>query len=356
MLEHGGKLIYFAKKYQIAPSDWLDLSTGVSPFTYPCQMVDMNTWNRLPEDDDGLALAAENYYGCSQLLAVAGSQAAIMRIPEVITTLHNAKGLKKEQPLVVLPAIGYKEHQHAWQAQHWQMLFYQDLPSAAELEQADVLVVINPNNPTGKLIDCQRLAKWQSQLAQRGAYLIIDEAFIDCTPEQSLLCYFNGCLPENLIVLRSIGKFFGLAGARVGFVFASSVLRGFLANKLGPWTISGPSRQIVKSALNDNAWQLAMREQLRASSQQLRQVLAFFFNESTITGTDFFQRVSFSKNAAEILHQQLCKQGILTRLCDELDAIRFGLPANKQEFNRLEEALQHAMIAIHSDKPTVNNI
>ena len=97
MLAHGGKLIYFAKKYQIPQNDWLDLSTGVSPFTYSCQKIDDNVWNRLPEDDDGLALAASTYYGCSQLLAIAGSQAGIMRLPVVITTLQGSRRQEGEQ-------------------------------------------------------------------------------------------------------------------------------------------------------------------------------------------------------------------------------------------------------------------
>lgn len=342
MLEHGGKRIYFAEKYQIAQSDWLDLSTGVSPFTYPCQAVDMNAWHRLPENDDGLELAAANYYGCAQLLAIAGSQAGIMCLPKIVANLRSVSGQNSKQAKVALPAIGYQEHQHAWHGKtgRWQRQFYQDLPSISDLEQADVLVVINPNNPTGKLIDGALLVKWQAQLAQRGAYLIIDEAFIDCSPEQSLLNYYNDNLPDNLIVLRSVGKFFGLAGARVGFLFASLAIREAVANKLGPWTLSGPSRQIVKIALNDNAWQYAMREQLQASAEQLKQLLAQFFSESRITGTDLFQRVSLSITDAKRLHHQLCQQGILTRLCDELDAIRFGLPKNNQEFKRLEQALQ----------------
>ena len=347
MLTHGGKLIHFAKQYQIAESDWLDLSTGVSSFTYPCPTVDINAWNRLPENEDGLELAAEKYYGCAQLLAIAGSQTGIMCLPEIITHLRSVSDQKHKQGVALLPAIGYQEHQHAWREKsaNWQRRFYQDLPSSSDLEQADVLVVINPNNPTGKLIDCALLVKWQAKLAQRGAYLLVDEAFIDCRPEQSLLSYYHNDLPDNVIVLRSVGKFFGLAGARVGFLFATQAIREQAANKLGPWTISGPSRQIVKNALNDHAWQVVMREQLQASSQQLRRLLTQFFAETMITGTDLFQRVSLSTNNAKILHQQLCEQGILTRLCDELDAIRFGLPKNSEEFERLEQALQLSLVS-----------
>lgn len=345
MLEHGGKLIHFAKKYQIAQSDWLDLSTGVSPFTYACQTIAMSAWNRLPENDDGLELAAENYYGCDQLLAIAGSQAGIMCLPEIINKLHSVSGQKSNQGRVALPAIGYQEHQYAWQVKtpNWQRQFYQDQPSNSDIAQADVLVVINPNNPSGKLIDRTLLVSWQEKLAQRSAYLIVDEAFMDCYPEQSLLSYYHHNLPDNLIVLRSVGKFFGLAGARVGFLFASQVIREQANKMLGPWTISGPSRDIVKSALNDTVWQITMREKLRVSSQRLRQVLTQFFPEKMITGTDLFQRVSLANENANKLHQQLCKQGILTRLCDELDAIRFGLPKNNEEFYRLTKALQQCL-------------
>ena len=339
MLDHGGKLLSFAQQYQISVAQWLDLSTGVSPFTYLGSPIPAEAWNRLPELDDGLEAVAADYYGCDTLLAVAGSQAAIMVLPEVVAQQRGRLGL------VALPSVGYQEHQHAWQGyrshdnERWTVECYEGTPSASLRARADVVVVINPNNPTGKRIPLSELNQWQATLQDRegslnGGVLIVDEAFVDCTPEHSLLG--QRALADNVIVLRSVGKFFGLAGARVGFVFAAPPLLEAMASILGPWTISGPSRYITTQALRDSGWQAAMREQLIADGMRLKALLERSFNCNT-TGTELFQTVLQAD--APLIHRWLCKQAILTRLCDEQNALRFGIPANEADWQRLEQVL-----------------
>lgn len=333
MLKHGGQLIEFAKQYQIPLAQWLDLSTGVSPFTYPCPPVTAAAWNRLPEIDDGLEQAAADYYACADLLAVAGSQAAIMQLPAIVA------GQRGKLGVVALPRVGYKEHQQAWQnycsanGERWQIELYDQIPDAALLAKAAVLLFINPNNPGAEKVSPAQLQQWQMQLQKHQGMLIVDEAFIDCTPEQSLL---SRPLAENVIVLRSVGKFFGLAGARVGFVFAQQKLLAALAQKLGPWTISGPSRAITRAALVDLNWQQQMREKLAADSLRLHELLSYYFN-CEIKGCELFQTVVLA-DAAQI-HQQLCTHGVLIRLCDQQDALRFGLPGSETQWQKLQAAL-----------------
>jgi cobalamin biosynthetic protein CobC len=351
MLEHGGHLLRFAQQYQIPVAQWLDLSTGVSPFTYPCSPIPTAVWNRLPELNDGLEQAAATYYGCNTLLAVAGSQAAIMALPQAVTASRGQTGL------VALPRVGYKEHQHAWQSYRnteqtdndtnrdtnrelWEIEYYEDIPSSSLLDRADVVLFINPNNPAAVKVPVAQLQQWQVQLQQHQGLLIVDEAFIDCTPEDSLL---NHPLADNVMVLRSIGKFFGLAGARVGFIFGQALWLDAIAEKLGPWTISGPSRWITREALLDSTWQQQMRQQLAQDSARLRTLLQnTFFNgkgcfTSNISGTELFKTVALTD--APLLHQQLCQQAVLTRLCDERDALRFGLPGSELQWRQLEIAL-----------------
>ncbi|GAB3527054.1 threonine-phosphate decarboxylase CobD [Photobacterium alginatilyticum] len=334
MLEHGGNLLQFSRQYQIPVAEWLDLSTGVSPFAYPCTSVPSAVWNRLPELNDGLEEAAAGYYGCEPLLAVAGSQAAIMALPEVIATQRGELGV------VLLPRVGYKEHQHAWQhfigpnGAKWQIEFYDTAPSESELARADVVVVINPNNPTGVRQPLELLQQWQAQLQQRQGLLIVDEAFIDCTPQHSLL---SRQLGDNVVVLRSVGKFFGLAGARVGFLFGNHLLLDAIALKLGPWTVPGPSRWVTREALLDRQWQRRMRQQLAGHSSRLRTLLTCYFSTS-VSGSELFQTVCL--HDAPMVHQQLCRHAILTRLCDEKNALRFGLPRDESEWQRLDVALK----------------
>jgi cobalamin biosynthetic protein CobC len=276
----------------------------------------------LPEVDDGLELAAADYYGSGQLLPVAGSQAAIQALPR----------LRSRCRIGVL-SPGYAEHAAAWLAAGHEVVALATADIEARLPELDVLLLINPNNPTAECFDSGQLLAWQRQLAERGGWLVVDEAFIDATPVQSLVPQAGR---EGLIVLRSLGKFFGLAGARVGFVFASPGLLSALAERLGPWSLSGPSREAARLALDDRAWQSATRERLVSESQRLARILRTS-GLSPVSGTALFQYCPEPQAAR--LHVWLARQGILTRLFNDPPALRFGLPGSEAEWQRLQRIL-----------------
>ena len=325
MLEHGGRLRRAAQQYGIALADWVDLSTGINPNAYPAPAVPASAWQRLPEDDDGLDAAAAAYYGSSALLAVAGSQPAIQALP---TVLSGAR--------VSVLAPSYAEHAHAWRARAPQ--FFSADPDAAEaaVVTSDIVVMVQPNNPTGALFERSRLLDWHTRLARRGGWLVVDEAFIDPTPDASLAPLAGA---DGLVVLRSLGKFFGLAGARVGFVLAPAAVRAQLAEQLGPWTISGPARHVARSALADVGWQTDARVQLRRDGQRLAALLRQAGLDSC-TGTRLFQWIVLADlAAATALQHALAQHGILTRLFTHPPALRFGLPPDEAGWSRLEHAL-----------------
>ena len=211
MLEHGGRLRAAAQRYGIAVADWLDLSTGIAPYGWPLPPIPADAWQRLPEQDDGLEALARDYYGAAALLPVAGSQAAIQALPRL-----RRPGLRVG---VVSPA--YAEHALAWRREGHLVQELSEGTVERDLEYFDLLLVINPNNPSGRLIERQRLLGWHARLAERGGWLVVDEAFMDCTPQHSLAADSQR---PGLIVLRSFGKFFGLAGTRLGFVLAEQAL------------------------------------------------------------------------------------------------------------------------------------
>ena len=326
MLEHGGRLRRAAQQYGIALADWVDLSTGINPNAYPAPAVPAATWQRLPEDDDGLDAAAAAYYGSSALLAVAGSQPAIQALP---TVLSGAR--------VSVLAPSYAEHAHAWRARAPQ--FFSADPDAAEaaVVTSDIVVMVQPNNPTGALFERSRLLDWHTRLARRGGWLVVDEAFIDDTPAASLVPLAGA---DGLVVLRSLGKFFGLAGARVGFVFGPHAVRTRLEERLGPWTIGGPARHVARAALNDTVWQAAMRERLAHAGERLAQVLNAA-GLGTASGPSLFKSV-LRADAAQ-LHDALARRGILVRLFEQPASLRFGLPADDAGWARLEQALAECL-------------
>ncbi|MGB4075052.1 threonine-phosphate decarboxylase CobD [Pseudomonas sp.] len=322
MLEHGGRLRAASLRYGIALADWLDLSTGIAPYGWPLPSIPAAAWNRLPEQDDGLEIAARDYYGVANLLPVAGSQAAIQALPRLVRNATVG---------IVSPA--YAEHAAAWQREGHRLLELSEGGVERALERLDVLLLVNPNNPTGRRIEPQRLLDWHARLAERGSWLVVDEAFIDCTPEFSLAAFSDR---PGLIVLRSFGKFFGLAGIRLGFVLAQLSVLEQLAELLGPWAISGPSRVVATALLQDQVGQRLQRERLLADGERLATLLSAQ-GFAPAGGCALFQ-FCCTPIAAE-LHEFLAAQGILTRLFVSPLSLRFGLPADEADWQRLQQAL-----------------
>ena len=319
MLEHGGRLRRAAEAYGIPLADWLDLSTGINPQGYPVPPVPADAWLRLPEDDDGLEAAATNYYGSAHLLPVAGSQPAIQLLPAV---------LRGER--VSLLAPGYAEHAHAWTDRHAVAVGADEIDAA--VAHSDIVVLVQPNNPTGVHFGRERLLEWHTRLARRGGWLVVDEAFIDTTPAQSLVPLAGA---DGLVVLRSVGKFFGLAGARVGFVFAPGSVRAALAERLGPWTLAGPARWAARHALADRAWQTQARAALLTAGERLQALLET--HGLPACGPALFKLVA-TPDAAR-LHAAFARRGILLRLFETPQAVRFGLPSDEAGWARLAAAL-----------------
>ncbi|MCK9797522.1 threonine-phosphate decarboxylase CobD [Pseudomonas sp. MAFF 302030] len=323
MLEHGGRLRQAAQQYGIAEEAWLDLSSGLAPWPFAVPDIPLRAWARLPETDDGLEQAACAYYGVSQVLPVAGSQAAIQLLPR----------LRRPGKVGVLSPC-YAEHAEAWRRSGYIVREVLEQEVDFFLDSLDVLVVVNPNNPTGLSLSPQRLLDWHARLAQRGGWLVVDEAFMDNTPHLSLAAHTQ---QVGLIVLRSFGKFFGLAGVRLGFVLAERKLLRLLAEQVGPWAVSGPTRVLGQACLRDTEGQRRQRLRTEEASLRLAQMLA----QNGLKphgGCALFQWLIHAD--AERLHEFLAQRGILLRLFVHNSSLRFGLPADEADWARLEQALQ----------------
>ena len=323
MLEHGGRIRQAAERYGIPPAECLDLSTGINPLGWRVPPLPPECWRQLPELDDGLEQAARSYYGCAGLLATAGSQAAIQALP----------GLR--QPCRVgLLAPSYAEHAQAWArgGHHVEMLAPAEIE--ASLERIDVLLLVNPNNPTGTRFAPETLLAWHRRLAARGGWLVVDEAFMDATPEDSLASHAGA---EGLVLLRSLGKFFGLAGVRAGFVLAWPKLLNQMNEVLGPWTVAHPARWVAQRTLQDQPWQAAERQRLARESLRLAELLARH-GLAPAGGTALFQWVATGR--APAIQEALARQGIWLRRFAAPASLRFGLPGAEAEWQRLEQALQ----------------
>jgi cobalamin biosynthetic protein CobC len=215
----------------------------------------------------------------------------------------------------------YEEHAHCWARQG------HDVAIVSDFEPADVTIVVNPNNPTGRLLAPEMLRR------DRGL-LIVDEAFVDfLAPNTSLAGY----LPTNTIVLRSFGKVYGLAGMRLGFAIAEKTMVDRIRDELGPWAVSGPAFEIGRRALSDTAWLQAAAARLAADGQRLDALLVSAGFE-ILGGTPLFRLARHPEASA--LADRLGQNGIhVRRFAREPDWIRFGLLANDTEFSRVAAAL-----------------
>ena len=320
MLEHGGKLREAVRRY--GRDDWIDLSTGINPHGYPAPPLPPDAWHRLPESDPELLAAACAWYGAPDLLPVAGTQAAIQALPRL-----------RPSSRVSVSAPSYAEHAHAWNRHGHTMRLvpYGELEEA--IDGSDVVVVVNPNNPTGATVPPAQLLAWAARLAARGGWLVVDEAFGDTAPGLSVAAHAG---QPGLAVLRSVGKFFGLAGLRLGFVGAEPALLRALEDLLGPWTVSGPAQLVAKAALRDGAWQRDMQARLVAEGQGMRRLLRLHGIEAS--GTPLFHW--WPEARPEAFHEHLARHGIWTRLFREAGrGIRLGLPPDAAGWDRLANAL-----------------
>lgn len=337
--EHGGALNQAIKKYSdernlIDKKLWLDLSTGINPNGWLVPAIPASVYNRLPENDDGLIEAAQSYYQVSNILPVSGSQEAIQLLPEIFQRYN----LLSQNARIGIISPCYAEHEFQWQKNNFSIVHLSSETVDEVIDTLDVLVLINPNNPTGEFIDVHAIKQWQLKLAEHNAYLIIDEAFMDSTPEKSIL---NDYANDKLIVLRSVGKFFGLAGVRCGFVIASEKILFLLKYHQGPWSVSGPTRWLVKQALMDKTWIEDNKKHLQKASIKLenllKQYLLIEYSQRSIAGTLLFKTLILDN--ADLLYEQLAKNAVLVRLLDNKKGLRFGLPGNEKQWQRLESVL-----------------
>lgn len=327
LLRHGGNLAAARRAFPDAPEPWIDLSTGINPVPFALPAFPPAIWQRLPEAADVAALEddAAHAYGADDpatVVAVPGTQAALQVLPHLI---HARR--------VAVLGFTYGEHARVWSAAGAEVVTVSE-PEA--LVDADVAVVVNPNNPDGRLIDPARLAAIARRMAAHGGWLIVDEAFADVMePEASLI----PARPPGAIVLRSFGKAWGLAGVRLGFVLGDTDLVEAVATGLGPWAVSGPAIAAGRAAFADPAWLAAARLRLEADALRLDGLLSGA-GFAIAGGTPLFRLGSHPRAASRF--QTLGRQGILVRAFSSLSGrLRFGLPADETGWQRLAGALKN---------------
>jgi cobalamin biosynthetic protein CobC len=319
MQDHGGNLDVAVKRFGGRVEDWIDLSTGINRRAYPVGDLMQRHWAALPSraEIEAVHEVARQAYGTSApVLALAGAQAAIQLLPR-LTPSGRAR--------ILTPT--YNEYAPVLTAAGWQVEEVDDLDALAG---ADLAIVVNPNNPDGRRHDAIALLA-QRLLVNR---LVIDESFVDAVPDLSLA---SEARREGLLILRSFGKFYGLAGLRLGFVLGPAADVATLAAMAGPWPVSGPAIAIGKRALLDREWARATRARLARDTLRL-DALADAAGWTLVGGTPLF-RLYDVRNAAAA-QERLARARIWSRIfSDHAGWLRLGLPGDESEWTRLADAL-----------------
>ncbi len=333
MIEHGGALDRAIAEFGGSRETWLDLSTGINPIAYPVPAFANDIWARLP--DSGLEKraidAARGYYGFvpeAGLVAAPGTQALIQLYPHLA-----APG----DAVVIGPT--YEEHAQSLGIAGRDVRYERTLSSIQDEDM--IAVVVNPNNPDGRIIPADALVFAAERLAERGGLLVVDEAFADTNATDSVAKYAG---MDGLIVLKSFGKFFGLAGARLGFAAGPKDIIDIISSMLGPWAVSGPALALAEKAYCDAEAIAQIKADLKV--RRVRLEALFTKVEMQVSGsTDLF--VLARHFQASWIHLQLCEKHILVRKFGyQADWLRFGLPCDDAGFERLELTLSEIMASI----------
>ncbi|MEM1229954.1 MAG: threonine-phosphate decarboxylase CobD [Pseudomonadota bacterium] len=313
-LHHGGALDHVQAAFPDAPLPWLDLSTGINPWPWPVSAQTLNAAARLP-DTTLVARCREamaSAFGCrgDALLPVPGTALAI----SALTRLIDARSVAVLNP-------GYADHERYWRRSGAKILLTEDILAAAQ--HADVVVLSNPNNPDGRRFAPDALMPVCEQLAARKGWLVVDEAYAELTPTNSIAAHAG---QDGLVVLRSLGKFYGLPGLRLGAVAGPSKLLNRLRRWLGDWPVSSIALEVGARAYGDLAWRDATRRQLSQARLELDALLSRA-ELTPVGGTDLFRYVQVRD--AHARWTALARRGIyVRRFAQAPEHLRIGLPAS----------------------------
>ncbi|CAM5773156.1 threonine-phosphate decarboxylase CobD [Bosea minatitlanensis] len=320
---HGGDLATARALFPEAPQPWIDLSTGINPIPYPLPALPLSLWTRLPGADEEAALIA-----AARAAYRVPVQAGIVAAPGTQILIELLPRLAPAGPVAILGPT-YAEHGHAWRKAGFAVT---EVSAAAEIGAAATVVVVNPNNPDGRVLRREELARLAAGCAARGGLLVVDEAFADFTPEASLV----PGLPAGVVVLRSFGKTYGLAGLRLGFAIGAPGAMARLAAGLGPWPVAGPALHVGARALADPAW---LAEAGAARARDAARLDALLAPHGRVVGGAGLFRLLESP-AAAALFARLGRRGIyVRRFRDAPERLRFGLPGDEAAWSRLHAAL-----------------
>lgn len=331
---HGGRLCIARSLFPDVPQPWVDLSTGINPRSYPAPRASSQARNRLPEPTElarleAVAAATFGVGDPARVVATGGTECALRLLPHV---------LKLKDAVIAGPTYG--SHADAWKQAGAATRTVADTELETHASRAAAVTIVNPNNPDGRIVARERLLRLHDQLQAHAGALIVDEAFAEVEPQASVADVAGGESASRLIVLRSFGKFFGLAGVRLGFIVAAPRIAAELRHLIGDWPVSSDALVAGLAAYADPHWAERMRGTLARAAQRLDRLLVR--GGFQLAGGTSLYRLARAPDA-RIRFTQLLAAGILVRPFDyDETLLRFGLPQGRNEWDRLSAVFDRA--------------
>lgn len=325
MIEHGGNIDKAINIYGGKKNEWIDLSTGISPDSYPVPLILPSDWRELPTigEVQKLELIIQSQLNTSSQVAVSpGSQIAIHLLPSL---------MKKKNVTILNPT--YEDYSFSFKNAGYRVRFCENFE---KLSESEIVVIVNPNNPDGKVYDVKKLLT----LSKNVKILIVDESFNEASKAKSITSYITK-ETDNIIVIKSFGKFYGLAGLRLGFIFSGEKIIYKFKNLLGNWPISKVSIKIASQALQDKKWKIKNQKNLIKTVKSLDEIMKNI-NLDFAGGTNLF-RLYFTENAS-ILQKLLAQKYIWSRIFSySKNWLRLGIP-NSCDLKIIKKKLKNFQI------------
>jgi cobalamin biosynthetic protein CobC len=327
---HGGRLVEARSLFPEVRQPWVDLSTGINKRSYPAPRATAMARNRLPErlhlvELEETAAAAFEVEDPSRVVAVAGTELALRLLPYA---------LNLQEAAVLGPT--YSSHLDSWASARSSVHQVTDSTLEPYLARSIALTVVNPNNPDGRILSRERLLELHRRVEQQTGALIVDEAFVDTDPSLSVSGIAGSSSAPRMIVLRSFGKFYGLAGVRLGFIIAAPTIARRVRSMMGDWPVCADALAAGRAAYADHEWAARMRLSLSRSAARLDALLVRGGFE-IIGGTSLYRLVRAGDARQRFL--RLLQSGILVRPFDHDETLlRFGVPHGRLEWDRLTAA------------------
>ena len=335
-MQHGGNKTAAARAYGVEPSEMIDLSTGISPRPYPLDLgaFELSDLIELPQAEDAEHLtqvmtSSWHIPDSAKLALASGSGAIISLMP------HLYQGDKRH---VYCPEPVYSEHVIAWQNAGYTIITY-DAGAIPDVDwgRAAAILAVQPGNPMGHIAPPSDWLALMSDAAAHNVMVIFDEAFIDLAPQLSLIPHMG---QKGQIVIRSFGKFYGLAGVRLGAAIGHPDDITALYHLMGPWAVSTMALRFGAAAIADHAWADDQRRWLSDRMTFLKEGLAAR-NVTIVGGTDLYLLIDVADAAR--LQDDLARQGFWTRIFDSNPRwMRLGLAHDDAIMARFLTAWDHA--------------